>query len=170
MSLRNRLAHSNIRTALLAAGLAVLVSTLIASCGGGTSGDAKVMAVRTGEGDKTRKPTETERAELRIQMEVVKNYWALPYISEYDLFSSSFKQLLKERHGVSNADEYNSVMSTNEREWVKETYEKAELMNTTLGRITALVEWKEAGYSGIETVIFDLTKEEGLWKISAIFY
>lgn len=129
------------------------------------------MVVRTGPGaDATRKPTAEERAELRIQVEVVKNYWAFPYVSEYELFSSSFKQILKDAHGVSNASDYARIMSTNERNWLKENYQRAELTDPTHGQVTVLVDWKEAGYSGAQTVIFDMLKEGGEWKISSIFY
>lgn len=146
--------------------------TLLASaaCGDRQQDGKILMRVRTGDAaDATRECTGEERAEIRTQIEVIRNYWALPYEDEYNTFSSSFKQLLKDA-GVSSASDYAGVMASNNRQWLKQTYQEAELRDAAHGRVTVLAEWKEADYQGVQSVIFDMVREDGTWKIASIFY
>lgn len=128
------------------------------------------MRARTGEApEATRECTGAERAQIRVLIEVIKNYWALPYENEYSTFSSGFKQILNGA-GVADAADYAQVMASNQREWLKQTYQTAELRDSTHCRVTALADWKESDYQGVQTVIFDMVKEDGTWKIASIFY
>lgn len=151
----------------LAATLALLA---INSCSD-QQGDRNIlMRARTGDApEATRKCTEEEIAEIRIQIEVVRNYWALSYEAEYDTFSSGFKQILKDA-GVSSASDYARVMASNQRRWLRQTYQKAEIRDGRYGQVTVLAEWRETDYQGVQSVIFDMVKENGMWKIASIFY
>jgi len=159
----------NVSSAIVLAG--TLAFLALASCGDRQSDGKILMRARTGDApDATRECTEEEIAEIRTQIDVLKNYWALCYEDEYSMFASSFKQVLKDAHEVSSASDYARVMASNERQWLKQTYQRAEIRDSRYGQVTVLAEWKETGYQGVQTVIFDMVKEDGMWKISSIFY
>jgi hypothetical protein len=160
--------HRSTSAALtLVVALGLVVS---ASCGDRQHGGKLVMRARTDDaGGAARKCTKEERAELGIQVEVIRNYWALPYEEEYNTFSSGFKHVLKDA-GASSASEYADIMASNQRQWIRQTYEEAELRDAGHGRVTVLAEWKEGDYRGVQSVVFDMVKEDGMWKIESIFY
>ncbi|MFZ1946579.1 MAG: hypothetical protein WAW06_03455 [bacterium] len=161
--------------ALLAA---VCVTVLaLASCGGdrdrpdGKADGKTEMLCRSGEGGQAaRECTDQEAAELGAALGVVRDYWSLAYDREYSLFSAALRQTLKEVLDVSDAAGYAEAMTGNQRMWLKQAYKQAELLDPTHARVTVLADWQQQGYSGVQTVIFDLEREGGAWKISVIFY
>jgi hypothetical protein len=146
---------------------------LLATCGGDQdrSEGRTEMLCRTGEGGQAaRECTDQESASLEAALGVVRDYWALSYDREYELFSGSLRKDLKEVLGVSNPADYAQAMASNKRMWLKQVYKRAELLDLAHARVSVLVDWQQEGYQGVQTVIFDLEREGEAWKISVVFY
>jgi hypothetical protein len=114
--------------------------------------------------------TTEQLQELKAAKEVVKKYWISSYEEIYGILSSKEKERLNFHEGIKNATEYKNSMCVTERVWMKQTYQKAEMDEYGYIQITVLSDWEEEGYMGEMAFIFDMLKEDGVWKIAHIMY
>jgi hypothetical protein len=153
--------------------VACVTILVLTSCGADRDrSDGKIkMLTRSGSSSQaTRQCTDTEALELEAALGVVRDYWALPYEGEYSLFSATMRQTLQEMLGVADAAQYAGAMASNQRIWLKQVYQQAELLDPAHARVTMLADWEQQGYRGVQTVVFDLEREGEVWRISVIFY
>jgi hypothetical protein len=156
--------------------VAAVSALLLAACAGEGDRPATQIVMQYRPSDnpqKTRDCTGEEAADLSLAVDVVKNYWVLPDERSFNLFSGSLKRGLSDVYGVTGPAEYAKLMASNKRVWRKQTYQRAELSdinNQRYARIVLLADWTQESFEGVQTIIFDMTKEDGIWKIVTIFY
>jgi hypothetical protein len=120
--------------------------------------------------------TDEERQEVDAAKDVVKKYWIATnssYVGMYALFSSNYKQILNQYDGIADEEDFRESIPRTERYWPKQTYQRARFnlqLEPPQMQIVVLSEWKEEGYSGVMTFIFELVKEGGEWKIAKIMF
>ncbi len=119
--------------------------------------------------------TDNESKMLNDAKEVVKKYWIAPsYEAEYNLYSESYKNMLRRTRQIDNAIDYKNSKQPDEFYWIKQIYIKSWIKDKEkngfykLVKIAVLAEWEEEGYEGIYFITFDMVKEENNLKIDDI--
>jgi hypothetical protein len=84
--------------------------------------------------------------------------------------SATYRQNLRRALGITNAAQYDKVVDVPERLWGKRTTQGIKRMGGDSLQISLLVEWRQEGYQGVMTFIFDMVKEGGTWKIENIMH
>ena len=120
--------------------------------------------------------TESTNPEIEAAKDTVKRYWISidsSYEDMYELFSSSYKEILSQFDGIKNATEFKESIPPTERIWPKQTYRSAKFNvnhDEQQIKIIVLSDWEEKEYAGVMTFIFELVKEGGEWKITNIMF
>jgi hypothetical protein len=161
-------------------GLAVMVVLACTACstpqGPGSAPGNVVYGKTVEEPKETQSHTESENLEIEAAKNTVKRYWISAnssYEDMYELFSSSYKEILSQFDGIINAEDFRESIPATERIWSKQTYQSATLdvsSDPPQMQIVVLADWEEEGYAGVMTYIFELIKEGDDWKIANIMF
>ena len=122
--------------------------------------------------------TDKESKMLHDAKKVVKRYWITPtYEAEYNLYSESYKNMLRRTRQIDNAIDYKNSKQPDEFYWMKQIYIKSWIEDKEdkkqkgffkIVKIAVLAEWEVEGYEGMEFMTFDMVKEGNNWKIAKI--
>jgi len=122
--------------------------------------------------------TDKESKMLHDAKEVVKRYWITPtYEAEYNLYSESYKNMLRRTGQIDNAIDYKNSKQPDEfywmkqiyiKSWIEDKYDKKQKGFFKIVKIAVLAEWEEEGYEGIYLITFGMVKEGSEWKIENI--
>jgi hypothetical protein len=153
--------------------MVVLLCVACSTPGGPRPATGNIDAAKTIE-----EPNDTgsTNPDIDAAKETVKNYWIATnssYEDMYDLFSSSYKEVLSELDGITNAEDFRESIPPTERIWPKQNFQSARLdgdLDIPHIQIIVLAEWQEKGYAGVMTFFFDLVKEGDEWKITDIMF
>lgn len=99
---------------------------------------------------------------------VVKAYWAAPFVDQYGMFSTTYRETLARVFNVSGPEDYAKRLDP-ERIYIQQAYEQVEL-GTDAARVRVLATWAQEGYDGVQTYIFELVREGDSWKIAEMYY
>lgn len=163
--------------------MALMIALVCTACSAGrvpiieekaVSEDVVVHWAVAEDPEEQRKYTKGEIQEIEAAKDIVKEYWTSSNEDKYELFSSNYKALLRRIDGVDNRKDFKNCLSMSERVWRKQSYQRTDIGITRHGKqyaqIVVLTEWSEEGYWGVMTVIFNMLKEDGEWKINNIMH
>jgi hypothetical protein len=102
---------------------------------------------------------------------VVEAYWSSSWYAfepAYGLLADAYKRRLRNALGIRNAKEYAKATNIPERMWRGQTYQRISIVRPGVVQAVVLAEWEQEGYEGVATFIFDLVRQNGVWRIEHI--
>lgn len=112
----------------------------------------------------------TADAEINLAHSTIDEWWGSRSERRYKLLSRTYKQSLRQALAISNAREYDKAVDVPERVWGKRITQEVKQMGLDAVQISLLVEWRQEGYQGVMTFVFDMIKEDGAWRIENIMH
>jgi hypothetical protein len=112
-----------------------------------------------------RSSSEPESESIARAKDVVDDYWSADPQHRYDLLSRNYRQQLQRSRRITSAQQYARATAEPGRIWRERIYQEFNRSGSDFVRIKVLVGWEQEGYEGVMTFIFELVREQGMWKI-----
>jgi hypothetical protein len=109
-------------------------------------------------------------ADTHAAQSIVDEWWGTESERRYRLLSREYRQRLGTALRIRNAKEYDKAVDVPERIWGKRTVERVRRLTPETMQLSLLVEWRQEGYEGVMTFVFDLVRENGAWRIANIMH
>ena len=109
-------------------------------------------------------------ADINLAHSIIDEWWGSTSERRYKLLSRTYKRSLRQALGISNARQYDKAVDVPERVWGKRIAQEVKWMGPDAVQISLLVEWRQEGYQGVMTFVFDMINEGGAWRVENVMH